>query len=125
MLVLIVDDHPLVRDGIRTLLRQEPGVEVCGEAEDAPDARRRIDALAPDIVIVDLVLKRANGLDLIKWIRKHHPRTKTIVATMHEERVYGGRALRAGASGFVSKQAESRARRSLRSEAIGSISARP
>ncbi|MGH8583154.1 MAG: response regulator [Gammaproteobacteria bacterium] len=107
--VLIVDDHALVRYGIGMLLRQEPGLEVCGEAEDALDARRRIDALEPDIVIVDLVLKESNGLDLIKWIRKQHPRTKTIVSTMHDERVYGGRALRAGASGFVSKQAESRA----------------
>ncbi len=107
--VLIVDDHALVRDGIRMLLRQEPGLEVCGEAEGVVDAKRRIDALAPDIVIVDLMLKDGNGLDLIKWIAKQHPHTKTIVATMHDERMYGGRALQAGASGFVSKQANSRA----------------
>lgn len=109
MRVLIVDDHALVRDGIRTLLQQEPGLEVCGEAEGVVDAKRRIDALAPDIVIVDLMLKDGNGLDLIKWTGKFHPDIKTIVATMHEERVYEGRALRAGATGFVSKQANSRA----------------
>ncbi|CAN5650838.1 response regulator transcription factor [soil metagenome] len=120
--VLIVDDHALVRDGIRKLLRQEPGLEVWGEAEGVVDAKRRIDALAPDIVIVDLMLKDGNGLDLIKWIGERHPDTKTIVATMHDERVYGGRALRAGASGFVSKQAPSRtiieAIRALRSDRL-------
>lgn len=121
--VLIVDDHALVRDGIRKLLGQEPGLEVCGEAEGVVDAKRRIDdALAPDIVIVDLMLKDGNGLDLIKWIGERHPHTKTIVATMHDERVYGGRALRAGASGFVSKQAPSRtiieAIRALRSDRL-------
>ncbi|MFH0342009.1 MAG: response regulator [Chromatiales bacterium] len=109
MRVLIVDDHALVRDGIRTLLQQEPGLEVCGEAEGVVDAKRRIDALTPDIVIADLMLKEGNGLDLIKWIGKFHPDTKTIVTTMHDEKVYGGRALRAGATGFVSKQANSRA----------------
>ncbi|MGH8568904.1 MAG: response regulator [Gammaproteobacteria bacterium] len=107
MRVLIVDDHALVRDGIRMLLRHEPGLEVCGEAEGVVDAKRRINALAPDIVIVDLVLKEGSGLDLVKWIGKQHPDTKSIVLTMHDDRVYGGRALRAGASGFVNKQAES------------------
>ncbi len=109
MRVLIVDDHALVRDGIRMLLRQEPGLEVCGEAAGVVDAKPKIDELKPDLVIVDLMLKQGNGLDLIKWIGTQHPHTKTIVATMHDERVYGARALRAGASGFVSKQAESRA----------------
>jgi len=84
-------------------------LEVCGEAEGVVDAKRRIDALTPDLVIVDLMLKQGSGLDLIKWIGKQHPHTKTIVATMHDERVYEGRALRAGASGLVSKQANARA----------------
>lgn len=105
--VFIVDDHALVREGIRTLLQEEADLEICGEAEGIAQARPKISELKPDLVIVDLMLGDGNGLDLIKWIAKRYPETRTIVASMHDERVYGARALRAGASGFVNKQAPS------------------
>ncbi len=125
--VLIVDDHALVRDGIRKLLGQEPGLEVCGEAEGVVDVKRRIDALAPDIVIVDLMLKDGNGLDLIKWIGERNPHTKTIVATMHDERVYGGAPCApARAASLASRPPPAASsKRSVRSVAIASVSARP
>jgi len=101
--VLIVDDHELLRDGLRALLGSDPGLEVCGEAADEAEGRAKVREFRPKIVIVDLTLQNGNGLDLIKWIKKYAPGTAAIALTMHEEKVYGERALRAGASGFVNK----------------------
>jgi DNA-binding NarL/FixJ family response regulator len=101
--VLLVDDHELVRDGLRLLIGNEQGVEICGEAEDETSALRKVRKLKPDIVVVDLTLSGGNGLELIKSIHKDHPQIKTIVSTMHDENVYGERALRAGARGYVNK----------------------
>jgi DNA-binding NarL/FixJ family response regulator len=101
--VLIVDDHSLLRDGLRALLGEQPDLEVCGEAEDEVTARREVTALAPDIAIVDLTLKEGSGLELIKWLKERHPLVRVIVSTMHDEKIYGERALRAGASGYVNK----------------------
>jgi DNA-binding NarL/FixJ family response regulator len=102
--VVIVDDHELLRDGLRMLIEREQDLGVCGEAVDEAGAKDIIGQSSPDIVIADLSLQSGNGLDLITWIKKHHPHAKTIVSTMHDEKVYGERVLRAGASGFVNKQ---------------------
>ena len=102
--VFIVDDHELLRSGLRMLLDNEDDLHVCGEASDEPTAKRLIREMEPAIVIVDLMLGNGSGLDLIQWLTKSHPTAKSIVSTMHDERIYGERALRAGASGYVNKK---------------------
>jgi DNA-binding NarL/FixJ family response regulator len=101
--VLIVDDHELLRQGLRMLLNNEPDMKVIGEAVDEADAKQAIRQLNPDVVIVDLKLRTGSGLDLIKVIRKQLPMVRILVCTMHDEKIYGERVLRAGANGFVNK----------------------
>ncbi|MGC9453394.1 MAG: response regulator transcription factor [Phycisphaerae bacterium] len=102
--VVIVDDHPIVRQGIKMLADQEPDMEVCGEAEDAADALRVIERTNPDVAIVDLTLKDSFGLQLIKDIRRDCPRTRVLVLSMRDESLYAERALRAGARGYITKE---------------------
>jgi DNA-binding NarL/FixJ family response regulator len=102
--VLIVDDHQLLRDGIRLMIDNECDLEVCGEAEGETEAVHKFRQLQPDLVVVDISLKTGNGIELIKRIKTHQPAARIIVSTMHDERIYGERALRAGAMGFVNKQ---------------------
>jgi DNA-binding NarL/FixJ family response regulator len=102
--VLVVDDHPIVRQGVRLLLESEADLEVCGEAEDLPSALRVAAATSPDVAIVDLALPGPGGLELIRALRDAHPHLVALVLSMHEERIYAERALRAGAHGYVSKQ---------------------
>lgn len=101
--VLIVEDHELMRDGLRWLIKKESDLEICGEAVDEASARQLIVKSMVDVAIVDLTLDGGSGLELIKWIAQHRPKTKTIVSTMHNEQIYGPRALRAGARGYVNK----------------------
>jgi DNA-binding NarL/FixJ family response regulator len=102
--VFIVDDHPLVREWLANLLRQQPDLVVCGQAEDAAGALAAITKQPPDVAIVDLSLKTGSGLDLIKDLRVMHPDVAVIVLSMHEEIFYAERALRAGARGYVMKR---------------------
>lgn len=102
--VLIVDDHELLRVGLRLLINDRADLTVCGEAEGEAEGRRLFEELAPDLVVVDLKLREGNGLDLVRFMKKARPTTQLLVCSMQEERVYGERVLRAGASGFVSKQ---------------------
>jgi DNA-binding NarL/FixJ family response regulator len=102
--VLIVDDHELLRDGMRLMIGNEPDLEVCGEAADEAGGMEQVRKSRPDVVIVDISLKSGNGLDLIKRAKAHDPAVRIVVSTMHEERLYGERALRAGADGYVNKQ---------------------
>jgi DNA-binding NarL/FixJ family response regulator len=106
--VLLVDDHELLRDGARTLIQSEPQLEVCAEAADEADARAMVRQHEPDMVIVDLTLQNGNGLELVKWLHKHRPETHVIVLSMHDEKIYGERVLRAGAKGYVNKHVASR-----------------
>lgn len=101
--VLIVDDHPIVRRGLAMLLSAEPDLAVCGEASDAAEALAEIERLRPDIAIVDLSLRDSNGLDLIKDIRGRWPALPVIVYSLHDERLYAERVLRAGARGYIAK----------------------
>ena len=101
--VLIVDDHELVRDGLRQLIGKQQDLEVCGECSTFDEAKQQILAKSPDIVVADLRLKDSNGLDLLKWITERRPDVKVLVCSMHSENAYGERALRLGAKGFVSK----------------------
>lgn len=102
--ILIVDDHPLVRSGLRLLIDCEPDLTVCGEAADAAEAMRLLESLKPDLLIVDLSLKESSGLDLIKRIKSRNSDVKMLVSSMFEESLYAERVLSAGALGYVHKQ---------------------
>lgn len=102
--VLIVDDHPVVRRGLAELISDEPDLEVCGEASDAPDALRQVETRRPDVVVVDISLQSGNGIELIQQIKERDERIKTLVSSMHDESLFAERALRAGAMGYINKQ---------------------
>ena len=102
--VFTVDDHRIVRQGIRLLVNQEPGLEVVGEADNVHGALTEIDRLHPDIAVVDLSLKGGSGLDLIKDIQIRHPGLAVLVLSTRDESFYAERVLRAGARGYITKE---------------------
>jgi DNA-binding NarL/FixJ family response regulator len=102
--ILIVDDHPIVRQGLTELINHESDLFVCGEAEDAHQAMGAIRTLGPDMVIVDISLKETSGMELIKDIKFQYPDLLVLALSMHDESLYAERALRAGAKGYVMKQ---------------------
>ena len=99
--ILIVDDHPIVRTGLATLIDVEPDLEVCGQAEDYGEALKAIEREAPDLVIVDLSLRESSGLELLKEATRRA--VKAIVVSMHDEATWAERALAAGARGYLHK----------------------
>lgn len=106
--VFIVDDHPLVREWLTNLINQQSDLVVCGESESAAPAFAAIGAARPDVAIVDISLKDSSGLELIKNLKESHPAVAVLVLSMHEESHYAGRALRAGARGYVMKRETTR-----------------
>jgi DNA-binding NarL/FixJ family response regulator len=102
--IVIVDDHPLFRKGLEQLINSEDGLVVCGEAGDASGGMTVIREKKPDLVIVDLSLPGANGIELIKNIRAEFRKLPVLTLSMHDESLYAVRALRAGAQGYVMKQ---------------------
>lgn len=102
--IFIVDDHPIVRQGLRQLVEHEPDMIVCGEAESAAEGLKGIGKHAPDVAVVDLTLKDGNGLDLTRDIRARHPQTRILVLSMHDASIYAERVLRAGAMGYLMKE---------------------
>ncbi len=120
--VFVVDDHPIVREGIAQLVGRETDLEVCGEAGDAATALRAIAELKPDVAIVDLSMEGISGLQLVKEITAKHKKVAVLVLSMHDERVYAARALRAGARGYVMKhQATKRVVGAIRQVASGEL----
>ena len=101
--VLIVDDHPLFRQGLRQLIDREPGLSVCGEAADPDEAMRLVRETKPALVIVDISLGGSSGIDLIKSLKADDPELPLLVVSMHDESLYTERVLRAGAMGYVMK----------------------
>ncbi len=101
--IVIVDDHPIVRQGFAQLINRESDLETVGEAEDAASAMTIIDEMKPDLTLVDLTLKESNGLELIKNLSAGDESLKMLVISLHDENVYAERALRAGAKGYVMK----------------------
>ncbi len=101
--VLLADDHPLVRRGMRSLLENEPGISVVGEAEDGLQVLQLAERYRPEVVLVDLMMPNLNGLEAIKTIRHRLPRTRTIVVSMQSAEPYVVEALRAGATGYILK----------------------
>jgi DNA-binding NarL/FixJ family response regulator len=102
--IFIVDDHPLVREWLATLIHQQPDLLVCGEAEDGAQALQAIGATHPDVAVVDLTLKTGSGLELIKDLKVACPKVAIVVLSMHDEMLYAERAFRAGARGYVMKR---------------------
>jgi DNA-binding NarL/FixJ family response regulator len=102
--VFVVDDHPLLRQGLALLINQQQDLEVCGEAEEAHAAMQAIAQKRPDILIVDISLSGPDGLDLLKNVRATYPDLPVLILSMHDEAIYAERALRARANGYIMKQ---------------------
>jgi DNA-binding NarL/FixJ family response regulator len=102
--ILVVDDHPIVRQGLALMVNREADLVVCGEAEDASAALLVLASARPDVLIVDISLNGPDGLDLLKNIRTTHPCLPVLILSMHDESIYAERALRAGANGYIMKQ---------------------
>jgi DNA-binding NarL/FixJ family response regulator len=103
--IFIVDDHPMMREGLAQLISNEPDLEVCGEAETASAALEKIAKCKPDLVLDDITLPDKSGLELIKDIQAFSPTTPVLVISMHDETLYAERVLRAGGRGYIMKQA--------------------
>jgi DNA-binding NarL/FixJ family response regulator len=104
--VLLVDDHPVVCEGLAQRINGEPDLKVCGQARDAHAALEAIEKLRPHIAVVDIGLGEGNGIDLIKDVKLRYPQLPTLVLSMHDEALYAERSLHAGAKGYVMKQQE-------------------
>ena len=102
--ILIVDDHPLVREALTGRIARQADMQVCGEAADVDEAMSQVRKLDPDLVVVDIALKNGNGIDLIKQITSRNDNVKMLVSSMFDESLYADRALNAGAMGYISKQ---------------------
>jgi DNA-binding NarL/FixJ family response regulator len=102
--VFVVDDHPIVRQGLALLINRESDLMVCGEAEDAQTAVQTVATAKPDILVVDISLNGPDGLDLLKDIRTRYRELPVLILSMHDESIYAERALRAGAQGYIMKQ---------------------
>ncbi len=106
--ILLVDDHPLVRERLAEILSRETDLYVCGEAEDRHLALEAVERKRPDLVIVDLTLKNSDGLELIKDLHSRWPKLLMLVVSMHDESLYAERVIRAGARGYITKQEATR-----------------
>ncbi len=103
--IVIAEDHTILREGLKSLLRADPDFDIVGEAEDGRDAIRRVQTLSPDLVLMDLSMPRMNGLDALKEIKKQNPEAKILVLTVHKTEEYVLTTLQAGADGYVLKDA--------------------
>jgi len=103
--VLIVDDHPVVRQGIKLMIEAEPDLTICGEAQTEQQARKMVRELKPDALLVDLSLSEGDGFNVVRDVNAHFPETRVLVLSMHDEAIYAERLLAEGASGYIMKQA--------------------
>src|SRR5438552_16408214 len=106
--VVLVEDHPMFREQLAQLINKEPGMMVCGEADNIHDAFQLIESNTPDIAIVDLTLKGPSGLELIKNLKAKEIDVPVLVLSMHDEALYAERVLKAGARGYITKNEVSR-----------------
>jgi len=102
--ILLVDDHPILREGLAQLIEQQKDLSVCGQFEEAGKAFEAIATLKPDLALVDISLKGSSGIELLKNIKVNYPKLLVLVLSMHDESLYAERVLRAGASGYIMKQ---------------------
>jgi DNA-binding NarL/FixJ family response regulator len=106
--ILLVDDHPVVRDGLAEAINREPDLKVCAVAEDRTGALQAVQDTQPNLAVIDLTLKDSSGLELIKDLQVRWPALLLLVVSMHEENLYAERVLRAGARGYMTKQQATR-----------------
>jgi len=102
--ILLVDDHPVVRDGLTTIINHQRDLNVCGGADDAHEALKAISELKPDVVVADISLKNSDGIELTKSIKAKYPKLPVLVLSVHDESIYAERALRAGARAYLMKE---------------------
>ena len=105
--VFIVDDHPIVRDGLTMIINHEKDLEVCGHADGAPEALKAISELSPDVVTIDIALKGSDGIELTKDLKTRYPTLPMIVLSIYDELTYAERALHAGARAYLMKEVAS------------------
>jgi len=106
--ILLVDDHPMVRERLAEVIHREPDLAVCGEAEDRFKALELVASTRPHLAIVDLTLKKSHGMELIKDLHTRHPDLAVLVVSMHDETLHAERVIRAGARGYITKQEATR-----------------
>lgn len=104
--ILLVEDHPMMRQALKETLAQEPDLIVCGEAADEAAAMKLLQSTSPHLVLMDLSLGEGSGLELTKWIVKTDPTARVLVLSMHDELLYAERAIHAGARGYINKRAD-------------------
>lgn len=102
--IAIIDDHPLLRQGMAALINSQADFTVCGQADEAKKAIETVKTTNPDILILDISLKGANGLEVLKDLKVQFPGLRVLILSMHDENIYAPRSLRAGASGYITKQ---------------------
>ncbi len=102
--VFLIDDHPIVRQGLALFIDREPDLMVCGEADGAASALQAIRDAVPDFIVLDISLDGPDGLELLKVVRSEYPNLPVLILSMHDESAYAERALRAGANGYIMKQ---------------------
>lgn len=102
--ILIIDDHPVSRDGLSIRIERESDLEVCGEASDIADALRLVSEQNPDLAIIDVSLETGNGIELVKEVKSRFPNVKMLVWSMYDESLYADRAIQAGAQGYINKK---------------------
>ncbi len=105
--ILIVDDHPIIRDGLRSALAQESGLEVVGEAQNAEEAMTGARSLKPDVVLLDISLPGKNGFEVLKQLQAEMPEVRTLILSTYSERQYAVRCLKSGAWGYLTKSSRS------------------
>jgi DNA-binding NarL/FixJ family response regulator len=106
--IILVDDHPMVRERLAEIINRESDLTVCAEAADRQGAIQAVETVKPDLAIIDLALKNSSGLELIKDLHARWPRLLMLVVSMHDELLYAERVLRAGARGYITKQEATR-----------------
>lgn len=103
--LVIIDDHPLVREGLKQLLAEQPEFQIVGEASNAAQAKQLVSHTRPDVAVLDLTLGQDDGIELTRWIREQHPEVRILILSMQEEALYAERLLRLGVSAYVMKSA--------------------
>lgn len=106
--IVLADDHTIVREGLKQLLRAADGLEIVGEARDGHEAMKAVRELDFDLLLLDMSMPGKSGIELIKQVRAEKPKLRILILSMHEERQYAIRAIRAGASGYLTKESASR-----------------